>query len=391
MKIIQVCNRASVLGGREVIAEGTTDLLKRRGHEVLLVTRDSRDLGKGLLGKMGAFARGIYSLSDRRFIRKLIRELGPDLIHVHGLHPSFSPWILVECQRACVPVVMTCHDYRLTCPTGFHLRNGMICERCAGGAEYWCVLKNCRGKMFESSAYALLSMVSRKLRLYADNVSVFIAYSEFVRQHLIAANFAEERIAFLPNMVSISVPDSFSIPSNGEYVAYVGRISPEKGIDSLLAAASQLPELSVQLAGEGEAMGDLVKKAPRNVKFLGRLDRKGLIGFYRSARFLVVPSIWFELFGLVAIEAMFHGLPVIAAKIGGLAELVEDGVTGFLFQPGNSEELAFKMKLLWENPQLCQQMGRAGREKTIREYGEDLYYKGLMGVYEKAIQIRQKN
>ncbi len=100
-----------------------------------------------------------------------------------------------------------------------------------------------------------------------------------------------------------------------------------------------------------------------------------------------MPSICFESFGLVVVEAMSYGLPVIASRIGGIPEIVEDGVTGFLFEPGNADELAEKMKLLWENPELCRQMGKAGREKAIREYSEDVYYERLMAVYDEALAM----
>ena len=388
MKIIQVSNWHRVRGGREMSVELTTRVIKQRGHEVLLITRDSQELCQGIVGRIRALTCGIYSASSRKAMAKLIREFKPDLIHVHGLYPFFSPWILVECRLAGVPVVMTFHEYRLTCPTSHHLLNNTVCELCVGGHEYWCVLKNCRNNIFESVAYALHNVIARKFRLFQDNVTVPIAYNEFARHQLIVAGFAEERIAILPIMVPM--PDSPTDPAKGKYVAYVGRISPEKGIDTLLIAASRLPELYVQLAGEGQAMRELTTKAPENATFVGRLDGTRISEFYRDACFLVVPSNWFEVCPAVIAEAMSHGLPVITSRIGGLPEMVEDGVTGFLFEPGNSEDLAEKMKLLWENRDLCRQMGQAGREKALREYSEEIYCKRLMAIYERAIEVNKE-
>jgi glycosyltransferase involved in cell wall biosynthesis len=138
-------------------------------------------------------------------------------------------------------------------------------------------------------------------------------------------------------------------------------------------------------------MPEVVKGAPANVKFMGHMSRDQLVGFYRNARFLVVPSICFETFGLVIVEAMSYGLPIIASRMGGLPEIVEDGETGLLFEAGNSEELAYKMKLLWENPTLCRQMGQSGRKKVIREYNEDTYYERLMTVYDRALAMNKSN
>ena len=125
-----------------------------------------------------------YCASGRSIIAGHIREFEPDIVHVHELYPFFSPWILLECKRAGVPVIMTCHDYRLTCPTYQHLCRGMVCQLCAKGHEYWCVLKNCRENIFESLAYAMWKVVARKFELFFNNVSVFIAGSQFAKARL---------------------------------------------------------------------------------------------------------------------------------------------------------------------------------------------------------------
>jgi glycosyltransferase involved in cell wall biosynthesis len=186
----------------------------------------------------------------------------------------------------------------------------------------------------------------------------------------------------------VPVPETVKENSSGKYIAYAGRISPEKGIDTLLTAAGRTG-LPVRIAGSTSGNLEFDEMTPPNVSFVGFLDRDRLAGFYQKARFSVVPSICFETFGLVAAEAMSYGLPVIASRIGALPEIVEDGVTGFLFTPGNSEELAGKMKLLWENPDLCRQMGKAAQEKVTREYGQDLYYRRLLETYRRAIEFEE--
>jgi glycosyltransferase involved in cell wall biosynthesis len=167
-------------------------------------------------------------------------------------------------------------------------------------------------------------------------------------------------------------------------------MSKEKGIDTLIAAARQLPDLDIRLAGDGPLIPNIIREAPPNMKFLGLMESQEMGILYQKARFLVMPSKWFEMCPLVILEAMSYGLPIIASRIGGLSELVEEGVTGVLFDPGNSEDLAKKMRFLWENPSLGLRMGQAGREKAIREYSEDAYYERLLSVYEKAIEINKK-
>lgn len=386
MKIIQLHNWHRFGGGSELVVETTTQLLRSKCHQVLLKIFDSRQMIQGVRGKLKAFACGIYSPFGTRTVSQLIREHQPDLVHIHELYPFFSPWILNECRNYGVPVVMTCHDYRLTCPIATHQRNGKVCERCLGGLEYWCFLKNCRNNIFESLAYATRSYLSTKFRQYQDNVTMFIALSHFAKRRLINAGFAADRIAVVPNMVTL--PDQATDASKGEYASYIGRISAEKGIDTLLSVALQFPELRLKLAGHGPIMTELSRKSINNASFVGQLDQAELTSFYRKARFVVVPSKWFEGCPMVMLEAMSHGLPLIASRIGGLSEIVDDGVTGFLFEPGNVDDLTEKMRQLWEYPELSQQMGNAGREKMIREYSEQVYYRRLMQVYEKALTIK---
>ena len=388
MNVLQIHNMYRFRCGEETVFDTTVNLLEHKGIHVSVVTRDSRDLGGSVFGKLRAFATGIYSPSAYKFIAGIIKREKPDVVHVHNLYPLFSPSVLVACRKFDIPVVMTCHNYRLTCPTSIHLQNGEVCELCVGGHEYWCVLKNCRGNIFESIAFALRNAVARKFRLFHENVTLFIALTEFANNCLVNAGFPEEQIVVVPNM--ISNPNSAIDPSSGRYAAFAGLMTPQKGVFTLLAAAARLPEISVRIAGDGPILNELFGKAPDNVEFAGFLDTQKMAAFYRNARFLVLPSKWFEVCPMVIIEAMSNGLPVIASRIGGIPEIVEDGVTGVLFEPGNSEDLAEKMKLLWENPELCRQMGTAGRKKAIREYGEDVYYRRLMDVYQRAIEMNHE-
>jgi glycosyltransferase involved in cell wall biosynthesis len=159
----------------------------------------------------------------------------------------------------------------------------------------------------------------------------------------------------------------------------------------LLAAAARLPDVPIRLAGNGPILQDLSAAAPANATFVNRLDPAEMGAFYRAARFLVVPSMWFEGCPLVVSEAMSRGLPVIASRIGGLPELVDDGTTGLLFEPGNVAELAARIRLLWDDPDLCQRMGEAARQKAMREYSEEVYYQRLVAVYDKARAICGKS
>ena len=366
--------------------ESIVRILRDKGHSVCLFERTSKNIGH-LKDKIQAFTKGIYSSSTKKEILDVLAFENPEVVHAHNLYPFISPSVMVACKESNVPVVMRCPNCRLVCPIGNLTRNDNVCELCSNGKEYWCVLKNCRGNIFESAGYAFRSAVARKLRLYQKNVTLYVPPSEFVKSKLVNAGFPQERIIVVPNMVSGN--DSGIDMSLGDYVAYVGRISPEKGIKTLLTSA-RLTGIPVRLAGDYSKMPEILKTVPPNVQFVGHLNRNQLDKFYQKARFTVVPSLWFEAFGLVAAEAMRNGLPVIASRIGALPEIVEDGVTGFLFDPGNIKELMSKMKILWENKDLCREMGKAARRKAIQDYSEDVYYKRLIALYKKAIEINNE-
>lgn len=382
MRIIQITNWHRFGGGSDFMAQATTDLLKKEGHDVLLLAHDSRTLESSLNGRVSAFCRGIASPKARAEMRDALRAFRPDLVHVHEVYPYHSPWILGDCSRGGVPVVMTCHDFRLTCPVATHLSHGRICMRCAQGGAYWCALKNCRGNLAESVAFAARGAVAHHFRLFRDNVSLFVTPSQFLRDRLVASGYPSERFVVVPNMVE-PVGKAVLTPGNGAYMAYAGRMAPEKGIDTLLEAAA-LCGLPLRIAG-GSAPPPGISAVPSSVTFTGFLETQALAAFYHEARFVVVPSRWCEVFGLVAAEAMMHGLPVLAARSGALPELVEDGETGLLFEPGNARDLSDKMTALWNDASLCLALGKRGRERALAQYSSDAYLTRLVSAYRAAI------
>ncbi len=384
MKILQLFNQyRSLFNGEERVVEMIDALLKRHGHDVELWMQSSRGLESSLWGKMQATFSAVYSRSARRAMEARLDADRPDVVHAHNLYPHFSPSVLMAARKRGLPTVMTVHNHINTCPRSDHLRAGKICQKCVGGREYHCVLNNCRGNMLESIAYAGRNAAVRRLRLLADNVTTVIALNDFMGQRLLTAGFRPEQIAVLPNMVELC--EAPADAAHGEYVAFSGRISTEKGIDTLLAAARVASDVPVRLAGGGPLFEPYSQAAPPNVRMLGQLQADEMTGFYRGARFLVLPTACFEGCPLVISEAMSHGLPVIASRIGGLPELVEDGVTGFLFEQGNAAELAAKIQRLWEEPALCRRMGLAGRAKAEREFGQEAYHQRLIEIYEAAI------
>lgn len=388
MRVAVLHNAYGKYSGEEAAVERDIRLLCAHGHEIRVYWRSSAELAQLRLGRVRAFVSGIYAPGMRAAFHRFLEKNKPALGHFHNLFPLISPWILPEFRRAGIPAVMTVHNYRLVCPTGLHMskKTFMVCEACCGGKEYWCILRNCEASVPKSIGYALRNWAARRLRLFMDNVAAYVCLTQFQRRWLLDAGFPAERIYVVPNIAEDAY-ETLELGHTGSYVSYVGRVSREKGVDQLLAAARELPRTSFQAAGSCDHASHLLDDAPPNFHFLGFLDQKAVSRFLLESRFLVLCSTWFEGFPMVVAEAMMAGKAVVASRIGGIPELVEDQVTGLLFDPGDIGDLVDKIRYLWERPELCRQMGRAGREKALREYSPEKYYERLMAVYEKAIQL----
>jgi glycosyltransferase involved in cell wall biosynthesis len=246
-------------------------------------------------------------------------------------------------------------------------------------------LRNCRDDLFESVGYALRSVVARRLRLFHDNVTMFIAPTQFARQWVAAAGFDPTRIAVLPNMAQIADPPAD--PRNGTYAMFAGRLSQEKGGGLLMEAARRVPGVPILVVGDGPMNATWSTDGPSNVRFRGLVAREGMPAVYRGARFVVAPSTRFDMCPMVILEAMGHGLPVIASRTGGLPELVKDGVTGLLFDPGNTKDLAEKISALWADPGGCEALGHAAIDRARREFAEGVYFHRLIAIYQRAITL----
>jgi len=382
MRLIISHNEYGAPSGEEHALRAIAGLLEESGHEVSWFLRSSADI-KGRAGKARAFFSGIHSVKSVRSIRRLLARKKFDIALVQNLYPLLSPSILPVFREHKIPVVMRCPNYRLFCPNGLHLSGGKVCERCLGGREYWCVLKNCECNFFKSTGYALRNAAARISRRISDYVDVFVVLSEFQRQRFIAGGISPQQIEVLPNIAPSY--DELFLGDSGVLVSFVGRASPEKGIEDFVATAALLPEVPFAVAGNFEQMPGIDIKAPDNVQWMGFLKGEALENFYRLSRILVSPGRWFEGFPNVITSAMAAGKPVIASRLGAVPEIVEHEKTGLLFEPGDVQELFAAIKRLYADPELCARMGNAGRIKANTVYSRETVYERWMGVFEKAI------
>ncbi|MGF1634554.1 MAG: glycosyltransferase [Phycisphaerae bacterium] len=386
MRVLNVHNYHIGHGGMEVLHESLTRLLRARGHAVQELVRHNEAIDTPLK-KLVAVGSGVYSPSAKRDTAEAIRTFRPDVAHLFNLYPQLSVSVIDACHCAGVPVVLHVQDYKLTCPTAQHLRDGQPCHACLGGREYNAARYNCRGSRAMSTAYAVRNAAVRLSRRVHERVSRFITPTRFVRDLTVNAGYPADRMEVIPNFFDLPDADACTPPTaQGGYVAYVGRISPEKGLDVLLEAA-RISGLPVKIAGDPSAMPQLAAQASPSVQFVGKLGRGEVGPFLNGARFLVVPSVWYEAFGIVAAEAMARLRPVIASDIGGLPEVVQHERTGLLVPPNDAAALAAAMCRLWDDTPLNHRLAEAARIDAQARFTTDAFYERLIPAYRRAAEL----
>jgi glycosyltransferase involved in cell wall biosynthesis len=379
MRLLIAHNEYGSMSGEEHALRALAGLFESYGHRIDWFLRSSADI-KAFYSKARAFAAGFHSASAVKELRELLKRQSFDAVLVQNVYPFLSPSIFPILKEFNIPVVMRCPNYRLFCPNGLHLSHGEICERCLGGREYWCVLRNCENSLFKSAGYALRNAAARITERIVKNVDLFIVLSVFQRQRFIAGGIPPEKLEILPNIATASSSPLSKDPGN--LVTFVGRISPEKGIEDFVNVARMFPDIPFAVAGNHEQMPELINQSPANIHLKGFVTGRDLDELFQQSRMLVSPGKCFEGFPNVVAKAMGMGKPVIATRLGALPEIVGHERTGLLFDPGNIEQMARYVRRLYDNPNECLAMGIEGRKKAEAEYSQGAIYQKLSNIFE---------
>jgi len=380
MKILLIHNAYGKHSGEETVVDAQIALLEKNGHDVHLYSRSSEELEHLFLGKLRAFATGLYNYRAIREVKTIIKQFNPDLVHIHNLYPIISPAILPVIKKTGLSIVMTVHNYRLLCPNGLFFTHGKVCERCTGkGKELNRVIYSCDESLPKSFGYALRNFWARVKRNYLDNIDVFLCLTEFQRSKLIQGGYSAGKCIVIPNFIdNIS---EIKEKGKGEYVLFAGRLNIQKGFDILVNAAKQLPEIWFKVAGIGDQNFIDNLHIPSNMTLYGECNRAQMDELYDGAAMLAFTSRSYEGFPTVFTEAMKYKVPVIAPNMAGYPEIIEHNRTGLLFEPENVKGLADAVKLLDELPGLASQFAEAAFVKLKLQYFSDVYYIRLMQVY----------
>ncbi len=403
-KVLLINNCFCSLGGAEVIAYHTYKILRQHGYDAYFWATDKQPYFEndypytnyftkyngGFLNYIKNPIKYYYNIQAKNDLKKFLKEVKPDIIHLHNIFGmSYS---ILECCKD-IPTVMTIHDAGFVCPGLKLLKNNKtLCNEmlCKKFKYFNCVKNKCFNNSLEASIrHSVLLSVNHKKTKYIDK---YITPSNSLKELILKAEvgLTKENIHVIPNCLTdkeISVTPNYK---NKGYFLYVGRLTEEKGVQYILDALKQLPkDINLHIAGSGEFETFLKQQAKNNnltnVSFLGYMNKEQLSEEYSHCIATIVPSKWFEIFGLTNIESFIYGKPVIASNIGGIPEIVENNKTGLLFEPQNIQQLKECILKYKNNPDLVIEHGENAYNKALNDYNQDKYYEKLIKVYEETI------
>jgi len=341
--------------------------------------------------KIKGLARSLYSFEARRKFATLLKATKPDVVHLQNFRRHLTFSIVPQAADQGIPVVFTAHDYDAICPNSVIFAHGRVCELCKGGRFYRAVFERCKEDALVGSLAIAVEGYLVRLRRYYRLIDRIVTPSAFLRGKLLEHGFPPEQVTVVNNFVAAGAyTPSYA---SKDYVVYFGRLSPEKGIDTLVRAAKSIPHTRVLIVGDGPSMTELEELRERtgasNVELVGRMERDQLLSLVAESKFVVLPSVWPENFPYALLEAFAVGKAAIGSRIGGIPELIIDGVTGLLVEPGDPSDLGEKMAYLDERPRLGVELGRAARRRVETEFGADAHYEKISGVYREVAESRR--
>lgn len=371
-------------GGEDESFESEVRMLRDEGHLVETIVMSNAQIESA--GKFQVALESLWSAPSYNLVDHKLREQTFDVLHVQNFFPLLSPSVYYAARKHGVAVVQTLRNYRLLCPNVFFYRDGHVCEDCMGKVfKYPGVVHGCyRGSRMATATVAAMTAFHTIKGTWLNAVDLYIALTHFVRDKFVEAGFPEDKLVVKHNFV---YPDPGLGDGDGGYALFVGRLSPEKGLDTLLSAWKELGRnWELKIVGDGPKSADVRAfcATRRDVEWLGPKSRTQTAKLMGGARVLVFPSQWYETFGRVAIESFAAGTPVIASRLGAMAEICDDNRTGLLFEPGNADDLACKLRWVFDHPDRVDSMRPFARQTYESRYTMHENCRALIQAYEFA-------
>lgn len=403
MKILQVNKFFYLKGGSEAYLFSLIDGLKSKGYSIAefamqseknkpsqfdkeFVSEIDYDTDK-LSEKIKYGIHIFYSIEAKLCIRKILYQFKPDLVHLHMFQHQMTSSILPEIKRRKIPIVYTAHDLKSICPNYKMLSHGIVCEACRGHKYYNCVLKQCVKHSYLKSTISSFEQYLHLWLRYYDLIDLIITPSQFYRHKLIDFRFPEKKVVHIPNFVNEDMLQAHY--SHDNYFIYLGRLSEEKGILTLVHAMSKVPNGNLKIIGTGPMKNEIEQLIQalglRNIELVGFQSGKNLTNLMKNAMFTVIPSEWYENGSISLLESFAFGKPVIGSNIGGIPEHITEKKNGLIFQAKNSEDLASKINWMLKNQDQYYPMAAFARTTMEKKYSKEVHLRSITKSYESLI------
>lgn len=388
MKVLFIHNKYLLsAGGEDTSVDAEEKLLLARGHEVRVLLFDNASMAEGISGKLKAGVQSIYNKTSAAIVRKEISSFMPDIVHVHNFFFTASPSVLIEAYKLNVPVVVTLQNYRLICSNALLLRNNKVCELCIHqvfplyGVRYKCY----HHSAIQSAAVGMMGTVHKLIGTWQTKVDRYIVPAEFIKQRLANSSLKLPTAKVDVKRNFVEDPGMSNLNSRQSFFLFIGRLSKEKGVYTLLECFSELPHAQLVIAGDGPEREALIKQFGHlgNVQFKGHVDKPGIMRLLKACKASIFPSLWYEGLPLSIVEALATGTPVIASSLGAMQEMIQHSENGFLFEPGNHQQLRDLVISMSENAD--ESLYTGAYESYKKNYHPDKCYEDVMNIYRKAI------
>lgn len=372
-------------GGDCIYTLNLEEMLRRHGHQVAVFAMDYTEnlesewsgyFPSNMTNRM-ALTRPFGSREVRERFSRLMTDFAPDVVHLNNIHTHLSPVIAEIAHAKGVRVVWTLHDYKLLCPRYDCLRAGSeVCEVCFAGKKSACISQRCMKGSMAQSVIGYLEATKWSRNRLSSCTDAWICPSEFMSKKMAQGGFPSEKLVVLPNSIDVARCRRQNY-GKAEYYCYVGRLSHEKGVRTLIKAANSLP-YTLKVVGGGPLESELRAMAGDKVEFVGVKQWDDVKLYVGQALFSVIPSEWYENCPLSVIEAQCLGTPVLGARIGGIPELIDKGVTGMTFESGNETDLKEKIVAMMQRQWDYATIAR----RAMNRFDDEHYYERIMAIYE---------
>jgi glycosyltransferase involved in cell wall biosynthesis len=380
MKILLVHNTYQESGGEDAVFQHEGELLEQYGNTVIHETKDNEVI-KGFIQKVKTALNTTYSVSSKKAFSRRLKSVKPDVVHIHNFFPLFTPAIFYAAKALKIPTVLTLHNFRIICPTAILMHRGKVNERSIKFGPFWTIPHRVyKNSLPGTIALACMILFHRIVGTWKNQVDCFVVLTQFAKNKFIEAGIPADKIKVKPNFIPDPHSDKNAIKKKGGFGIYVGRLSPEKGISTLLKAWESI-NYPLKIVGDGPLMSAVIAANNPNIEILGFQQNEQVQELIQDADFLIMPSEWYEGFPMTLLESFANATPALVSDIGSLAEIVEHDKTGLKFEAGNADSLIETVQCFL-NKSDRQQLSYNARRAYLTKYTPSTNYQTLMSIYQ---------